>query len=105
MASLGEWSIPAGVQPKADSYRYDLDRALSSVVGVRALVPADAFTAETLGTERLGNGVLIGSNGLVLTIGYLVTEAESVWLSLVDGRAIQGHVLGYDQATGFGLVQ
>jgi S1-C subfamily serine protease len=75
------------------------------MVGVRAIVPSDAFTAQTLGTERAGNGVLIRSDGLVLTIGYLITEAESVWLTLSDGRAVPGHVLGYDQESGFGLVQ
>jgi len=64
----------------------------------------DAFTAEILGTERAGNGVLIGP-GLVLTIGYLITEADSVWLTFSDGRSVPGHVLGYDQTTGFGLVQ
>jgi S1-C subfamily serine protease len=105
MASLSSWKIPSSAQPKPQDYRYDLDHALSSVVGVRSIIPADAFTADTLGTERTGNGVLIGADGLVLTIGYLITEAETVWLTLVDGRAVQGHALGYDQATGFGLIQ
>lgn len=105
MASLSDWKIPSAVQPKPGDYRYDLDRALASVVGVRTIIPADAFTADTLGTERTGNGVLIGADGLVLTIGYIITEAETVWLSLIDGRAVQGHVLGYDQVTGFGLIQ
>jgi S1-C subfamily serine protease len=71
---------------------------------LRAIIPADAFTAETLGTERSGNGVLI-RDGVVLTIGYLITEAETIWLHLADGRAVPGHVLAYDQETGFGLVQ
>ena len=75
------------------------------MVGVRAIIPPDAFTADTLGTERAGNGVLIRSDGLVLTIGYLVTEAETIWLSLIDGRNVPGTVLAYDQATGFGLIQ
>jgi S1-C subfamily serine protease len=94
------------VQPKPDDYSFDLDHALTSVVGIKSMVPADAFTAETLGTERAGNGVLIrGGEGLVLTIGYLVTEAETVWISRGSGSAVPGHVLGYDQETGFGLVQ
>ena len=74
-------------------------------MGLHAIIPNDAFTAETLGTERAGNGVLINERGLVLTIGYLITEAETIWLHLNDGRVVPGHVLGYDQATGFGLVQ
>jgi S1-C subfamily serine protease len=105
MSSLGDWKLPLSLQPKAEDYEYDLEYALSSVVGLRATVPADAFTAETLGTERAGNGVLIRGDGLVLTIGYLITEAEELWLHLSDGRVVPGHAVGYDQATGFGLVQ
>jgi S1-C subfamily serine protease len=93
------------VQPKPEDYEYELDEALDAVVGIRALVPVDAFTAEILGTERVGHGALIRSDGLVLTIGYLITEAETIWLSLSGGRTVPGHVLGYDQETGFGLVQ
>jgi S1-C subfamily serine protease len=93
------------VQPKPEDYEYDLDRTLSSIVGVRTTIPADAFTADTLGTERAGHGAIIRNDGLVLTIGYLVTEAETVWLTLAGGRVVPGHVLGYDQETGFGLVQ
>lgn len=93
------------MQPTPEDYDFDLDRALDAVVGLRSIVPSDAYTAETLGTERLGHGVLIKPNGVILTIGYLITEAETVWIKLSDDRVVQGHVLGYDQETGFGLVQ
>ncbi|MCV0396254.1 MAG: S1C family serine protease [Rhizobiaceae bacterium] len=76
-----------------------------SLVSLRAEVPADAFTAETLGTRREGSGVVIRDSGLVLTIGYLITEAEEVWLTRHDGKVVAGHPLAYDQETGFGLVQ
>src|SRR6202163_1559317 len=105
MAAASDWKVPAAVRPKPHDYAYDLDRALAAVVGVRSIIPGDAFSAETLGTERAGNGVLIRKDGLVLTIGYLITEAETIWLTLSGGRAVPGHVLGYDQETGFGLVQ
>ncbi|MFY9756631.1 MAG: S1C family serine protease [Pseudolabrys sp.] len=104
MASLVEWKVPQAVQPRAEDYSYDLERTLSSVVGLHSIVPPDAFTADTLGVERAGNGVLI-DDGLVLTVGYLITEAETVWLHLGDGHVMQGHALGLDQETGFGLVQ
>jgi len=104
MASLGDWHVASALRPKPEDYRYDLDAALASMVALRATIPSDAFTAETLGTERAGNGVVI-RNGIVLTIGYLITEATSIWLHLSDGRTVPGHVLGYDQETGFGLVQ
>ena len=104
MPSLTEWRVPPANQPRAGDYAFDLDKVLSSVVGLHSIIPSDAFTAETLGTERAGNGVVI-DNGLVLTIGYLITEAEAVWLHLGDGRVMEGHALGFDAVTGFGLVQ
>ncbi len=104
MSSVGDWEFPRSVQPKPERYAYDLERALDAVVSLHAIVPSDAFTAEILGTERAGNGVFI-RDGVVLTIGYLITEADSVWLTLNNGRSVQGTVLAYDQETGFGLVQ
>ena len=105
MPSLSDWKVPPGEQPKSADYAYDLDAATNAVVGLRATVPEDAFTAQTLGTERAGNGVLIRDTGLVLTIGYLITEAESIWLTPITGTPVPGHALAYDQETGFGLVQ
>jgi S1-C subfamily serine protease len=104
MPSLTEWKVPPANQPRPGDYSFDLDRALASVVGLHSIIPADASSAETLGTERAGNGVLI-DDGLVLTIGYLITEAETVWLHLGDGRVVEGHALGTDFESGFGLVQ
>ena len=104
MSSSSDWELPVSVRPKPEDYSFDLERALGAIVGIRAMVPGDAFTAETLGTERTGNGVLI-RDGVVLTIGYLITEAETIWLHLIDGRAVPATVLAYDQETGFGLVQ
>ncbi|HVJ54947.1 MAG TPA: S1C family serine protease [Aliidongia sp.] len=97
--------IPPELQPNPHDVAFDLARALRAVVGVRSHVPADAFTAPILGTERTGNGVLIRENGLILTIGYLITEAETVWLTTADGRAVRGDAFAYDQETGFGLIQ
>src|SRR4051812_24804378 len=96
--------IPPNLQPKPSEVEFDLDETLRAIVGLRANVPDDAFTAGTLGTERAGSAVHI-QTGLFLTIGYLITEAETIWLSTQDGRAIAGHAMAYDQETGFGLVQ
>ncbi|HXI36919.1 MAG TPA: S1C family serine protease, partial [Burkholderiales bacterium] len=63
------------------------------------------FTAPLLGTERIGNGVVIRDDGLVLTIGYLITEASTIWLTTNKGTVAGGFPIAYDQATGFGLVQ
>ena len=84
---------------------FDLSAMLSSLVSIRSTIPEDALTAPILGTERMGNGVVIGHPGLVLTIGYLVTEAQTVWITDRGGAAVPGHVMGYDQESGFGLVQ
>ena len=104
MAAVSEWKVPQSVQPRREDYGYDLEQALTAVVGLHSIVPQDAFTADTLGAERAGNGVVIGT-GLVLTVGYLITEAATIWLHLHDGRVVPGHALAIDQETGFGLVQ
>lgn len=83
----------------------DSKKALQSIVTVHASVPEDGFTASALGTERAGSGVVIREGGLVLTIGYLITEAETVMLTTPGNRVVPGHALAYDQTTGFGLVQ
>jgi len=82
-----------------------IERAHAAVVGVHASAVEGASSAETLGQERLGSGVVIGSDGLVLTIGYLILEADHVDLMLEGGRELPARVVAYDQATGFGLLQ
>ena len=83
----------------------DVSEALKSIVRVRSSIPDDAFTASALGTRREGSGVVIRDDGLVLTIGYLITEADEVWLTTQGGRVVPAHALAYDQETGFGLIQ
>ena len=101
---MSNWAFPDHLRPRSDELQFDLDIALRSMVLLRAEVPEDAFTASVLGTERVGNGVVIRPDGLVLTIGYLITEAETLWLTTHDGMVVPGHALAYDQVTGFGLV-
>jgi S1-C subfamily serine protease len=103
--SEANWGFPRDLQPRAGEFAFDLDAVLDSVVALRAEIPEDAFTAPILGTERVGNGVVIGDDGLVLTIGYLITEAETIWLTGNNGAVVPGHPLAYDFVTGFGLVQ
>lgn len=104
MSSTPDWQAPKSAQPKPENYDYDLEQALGAMVALRSTVPPEAFSAETLGTERQGNAVHIG-NGQVLTIGYLINEADTIWLSFSDGSVQQGTVLGYDHETGFAIVQ
>ena len=105
MSDLGDWEFPEPLRPKSEGWAFDVGNALDSVLSLSAEVPADAFTASILGTERAGNGVLIDRTGLVLTIGYLITEAERIWLGQNSGKVVPGHVVAYDFDSGFGLVQ
>ena len=91
------------LRPLARLFEFDLERCLDSVVALEARVPEDALTARSLGTARLGNAVVISEEGLVLTMGYLVMEAEDVTLTAGDGRRVPAHLLGVDQPTGFAL--
>src|SRR4051812_4438342 len=103
-AKEGEWAFPVEMRPRQEEWRFDLQPALDSVVGLRAEIPEDAFTAQILGTERAGSGVVIREDGLVLTIGYLITEASTIWLTTNKGTVAGGFPLAYDQTSGFGLV-
>jgi S1-C subfamily serine protease len=87
------WSWPLAAGP------------LDAVVGVRATVPGDARTARVLGTQREGSGVVIGADGLVLTIGYLILEADRAEILLPDERVVPAEIVAYDYDTGFGLLR
>jgi S1-C subfamily serine protease len=78
--------------------------ALRAVVELRVTVPAEARSAATLGRERKGNGVVIDSSGLIVTIGYLILEASAIEV-VADGKTVAASVVGYDHQTGFGLVR
>ena len=78
---------------------------LAAVVALESIVPAEARTAAALGTTRQGSGVVIDDAGLVLTIGYLILEAESIELSVGESRRVSADVLAYDHETGLGLVR
>lgn len=104
MSDTGNWSFPSEMQPTSAEVAFDLPHALSAVVRLSSRIPEDGFTAQLLGTERTGNGVVIRDNGLIVTIGYLITEAEAIWITTHDGRVVAGHPLAFDFATGMGLV-
>jgi hypothetical protein len=74
------YEVESQLRPQAARYDFDLDAVLDSVVALEAQVPADAFCAASLGAHRIGNGVVLGTEGLVLTIGYLLMEPERVTL-------------------------
>jgi len=96
-------AVPA--QPSVQTMIEAMTRANAAVVGVEVTAVEAARSARTLGRERSGSGVVIGADGLVLTIGYLIVEAETIQLVTQDERRIPATTVAYDQATGFGLVK
>lgn len=107
-AQTGAPAPPARAMQEA---AHDADRAQAirragdAVVGLQARAIEDARSIASLGAERVGSGVVIGEEGLVLTIGYLILEAEQITLTTDDGGQWPARVVAYDLATGFGLVQ
>jgi S1-C subfamily serine protease len=82
-----------------------LDQLLSGVVHIKTQITPDGRTAENLGREREGTGLVIDDNGLILTIGYLMVEAISAQIVTNDGHTLGAQVVGYDNETGLGLLQ
>ena len=98
------YEVDEELQPVARLFDFDLEQRLESVVALEARVGEEAFSAQSLGTRRLGNATVIGAEGLMLTIGYLVTEADEVIVTTNEGARIEAHVLATDQATGFAVI-
>ena len=94
-------AVPAAAQDTMDA----LSKANAAVVGVRVTVADDARSAETLGKRRSGSGVVIGPDGLILTIGYLMLEAQSIQIVTSDNKTLPAQAVAYDLATGFGLIK
>ena len=96
-----EARLPGGVSNMPPG----VSAALPAVVGLRTTIPKDRRSAQTLGSEREGHGILIDDNGLVVTIGYLIMEADTVTVTDIDGRELSASIVGYDYESGFGLVR
>ena len=79
--------------------------ALPAVVGVHTTIPENRRSAQTLGSEREGHGIVIDDEGLIVTIGYLIMEADTVTITDIDGRKLPATIVGYDYESGFGLVR
>ena len=103
--ALAAIATPALAEPNTMDALKALARAHSAVVGVQTVVADGARSAETLGRSRSGSGVVIGDDGLILTIGYLTLEAERIQITTRDGVKAAGRVVAYDVATGFSLIQ
>ena len=104
--AVGMAAVLASPPTRADTYStVPTGELISAVVGIRAQIPEDARTADALGTERTGSGVVIDENGLVLTIGYLILEAESAEVIGPGGEPMPADVVGYDHESGFGLLR
>jgi S1-C subfamily serine protease len=93
---------PLSGQAHADLSAED---TLKTVVKLRSVIPKDAPSAATLGTEREGNGVVIDAEGTILTIGYLIREAEAIEVIGPTGKPVRANFVGYDYDSGFGLVR
>jgi S1-C subfamily serine protease len=96
---------PAQAGTDAAAPKVDADKLFGAIVKVETKAVPDARSADSLGNEREGSGVVIGGDGLVLTIGYLIVEADEVKVTDAKGRVLPARVVGYDHASGFGLVR
>lgn len=106
-ATLGSLTLAAATAPPAAPQAVidALTKANAAVVGVQVTAVPGSRSAETLGRQRMGSGVVIGPDALVLTIGYLTIEADTIQIITQDNRSLPARVVAYDLATGFGLLR
>ena len=91
--------------PLAAAEKELAENVIESVVAISAIIPDDARTARTLGGMRSGSGIVIDDNGLVLTISYLILEAEKAAVTNADGELVPATLVAYDHSSGFGLLR
>jgi S1-C subfamily serine protease len=91
--------------PPDDPAYQALVTAANAVVGVKVKALPNARSNDTLGEERAGSGILIRDDGLILTIGYLIMEADTVEVTDASGTTVPASIVAYDHATGFGLIK
>ncbi len=101
LAAHADTSATQPPEPSLAAYA----RAHAAVVGLRTTVSDEARSAESLGKQRAGSGIVIGKDGLILTIGYLMLEADNIQIVTKDNKTFPARAVAYDQATGFGLVR
>ena len=87
------------------SYDFDINKAIESIVTINSYIPDNSFSSELLGNERSGHAVVIDDEGLLLTIGYVITEAEYIWITVQGNHPVPGYIVGNDFESGLGLVK
>jgi len=105
---LGNGGMEEGIeaiQPGSSRLPAEVMGVLPAVVGVHTTIPKDRRSARTLGSEREGHGTVIDDEGLIVTIGYLIMEADTVTITDGDGNELPAAIVGYDYESGFGLVR
>jgi S1-C subfamily serine protease len=104
-AALMAIVVAFGSVPAQAGEGLSLDELLSGVVRIKTFINPDGYTRESLGREREGTGIVIDDAGLVLTIGYLMVEAHAAEITTNSGRTVPANIVGYDNESGFGLLQ
>ena len=97
-------SLKLAPRPTQEDVDFDLGTGLSSVVRLSSEVPEDAFSARSLGSERQGNAILLDDEGILLTLGYLVVDANKITLHAKGGHDVPAELVGYNHESGFALL-
>jgi serine protease Do len=89
-------------QPRAER---DAEDVLAAVVRIRMTAIPNARSSATLGPTREGTGIVIDDRGHIVTIGYIVIEADSIEITTQDEKTFPATLVGYDHASGLGLLR
>jgi S1-C subfamily serine protease len=82
-----------------------IELVLPATVALKAEISQEHPSAQILGTERLGSGVLVDPAGLILTVNYVVLGARAVEVTLLDETTAEGKVVAQDFASGLAVIE
>jgi len=99
------WCAAAAQRPQQAQAERDAEDVLAAVVRIKMTAIANARSSATLGPTREGTGIVIDERGHIVTIGYIVIEADSIEITTQDDKTVPATLVGYDHASGLGLLR
>lgn len=102
------WFDDPSQPPEKVSYYDAISRAAPAVVNIYSNsidTVSSFFRRQQIERTSLGSGVVMTDSGYVLTCYHVIQNAESILVSLQDGRVAEAELVGYDVYTDLAVLK